>query len=1096
MNDNVIDIIKRFSYKGAYDDLVRYIESLPTIIQLNAAVLLQKYRAFLRQGHAIKAEATLLKADITLWTAGEQLIHALELACIKIFRYLQIDEASRAANEAFEKYKNAGLTKADLSEAQRIYARIQIAAATYKLICEEDKERAVDGLKEIEINLNNDGRIDEALASAFSWAENQKDLPKRLEALTDVANKSVTAGRIDLAAEAYTLKGELMLKAGYDTEQILTALNEGEKLYSAIEHVYGSFNVRRLKAMLNVSRNLTTTEELSACLEAYESIHYFRGMLSLLMDLSHLAHENGDARLAASYRDQMLLLTEKTGMGITRNSVFMSEADLCTRNADYGTAIEICQAAIASCWPAVIRAGYEVLLSSAYSFIDDHLSAIQHARKAVELYMSVGAVDYASDIIAKLASDISAFRNEASWSEAESLLHEWLTIDEKQNNLPGIVSKLEMLAQVKLNRFNFSNPPDKSMLPDAAMKILQTALGISEKIPGREGVKRTANLIQLMGQVSQVKGDEEGIIQFWKNALSNYHKAGFSSESTNCHYMLGVIYLNRAYTNVADNFEHSEVHLKNAIAGYDMATMREKSADARYMLALLYTNASIHVNDDLRNQLLDRAVELLYEGEADYDSIRREFRAGDSVTRVQAGKQALIKKSQRISQLALQIVCLHHPNTLQTWHWVQRAKARGLTDILGISAAPPAQVISAVEKYPASMQLIDKENEITLLLKKAPLHEQMELRKELQSVWEKMRTDEYLADYLEIRSGAAVEINDIEAILAPLTATGQRVVCIDWTTVGDLLYLVILQPGNAPQLERLPIGLGAVQAFIQVHLTKETFRSNLRDTPEILRELDALIAPLAKHSYPNELLILSPTGPLYGIPLHALQINGETLIERNPVIYCQSLSILRYCLLRKSPITQEKSAALFGDPTGDRIKAGNLVSYLAVTMKTRPYINNEVTRETFTLGTSNKDIIHFQGHAVYNPSEPLSSYLSMANGPFTANDIFNLHDLRAELVTLAACESASSHIAAGDEPLGLIPAFLYAGARSVIATLWKVNQSSAAELMRLFYDKHYTANGKMTKAQALREAVLNVKGTPGFESPYHWAPFVLYGDWH
>ena len=106
-----------------------------------------------------------------------------------------------------------------------------------------------------------------------------------------------------------------------------------------------------------------------------------------------------------------------------------------------------------------------------------------------------------------------------------------------------------------------------------------------------------------------------------------------------------------------------------------------------------------------------------------------------------------------------------------------------------------------------------------------------------------------------------------------------------------------------------------------------------------------------------------------------------------------------------------------------------------------------------------------------------------------------LPDLRAELVTLAACESAANVIATGDEPLGLIPAFLYAGANSVLATLWKVSQTSAAQTMQIFYDTLTDSKKIVDKAQALRRAMLTVRDMPGFDSPYHWAPFVLHGDW-
>ncbi|HLM67703.1 MAG TPA: CHAT domain-containing protein, partial [Longimicrobium sp.] len=81
----------------------------------------------------------------------------------------------------------------------------------------------------------------------------------------------------------------------------------------------------------------------------------------------------------------------------------------------------------------------------------------------------------------------------------------------------------------------------------------------------------------------------------------------------------------------------------------------------------------------------------------------------------------------------------------------------------------------------------------------------------------------------------------------------------------------------------------------------------------------------------------------------------------------------------------------------------------------------------------------------------------------------------------------------GDEPLGLFPAFLIAGAQSVLATLWRVSGPSAALAMRHFYDALDACAGD--RARALRQAMLAVRATPGLEAPYHWAPFVLHGSW-
>jgi len=493
--------------------------------------------------------------------------------------------------------------------------------------------------------------------------------------------------------------------------------------------------------------------------------------------------------------------------------------------------------------------------------------------------------------------------------------------------------------------------------------------------------------------------------------------------------------------------------------------------------------------------MLDAALGHLLNGETDYDAIRREFNAGSSVLDIQRGKRALIHKSQHVYELALEILCLFRPDPTEAWNWAQRAKARALSDVLGMGSVPPARVMSELAKHPNTFSLVLQERELTTRISKVPPENRIPLRQELNTLWERMVQDPQLSEYLELRMGTALDAADLEAMVTEDAEAGRPCVCIDWIAVNDRLFLLSLRPGQHPQVTPLPLQLSTMRAFVSNNLAPETFRLTLRDTPELLRELDPLIAPISGLSHPEELLILSPTGPLHALPLHALEIDANPLLERNPSVYCPSLSVLRHCLARRRKGKEMPTAALFGDPNGDRSEAAKLMAHLEQLFETEPLIKEKVTRRAFTEAISGRDFVHFQGHAVHRPNDPLDSYLVFANGNLTAREVFGLPDLRAELVTLAACESAANVIATGDEPLGLIPAFLYAGANSVLATLWKVHQTSAAQTMQIFYDSLTDLDKTIDKAQELRRAMLAVRDTSGFDSPYHWAPFVLHGDW-
>jgi CHAT domain-containing protein len=158
--------------------------------------------------------------------------------------------------------------------------------------------------------------------------------------------------------------------------------------------------------------------------------------------------------------------------------------------------------------------------------------------------------------------------------------------------------------------------------------------------------------------------------------------------------------------------------------------------------------------------------------------------------------------------------------------------------------------------------------------------------------------------------------------------------------------------------------------------------------------------------------------------------------------------------------------------------------------------------------------LHFASHGLLDERFPLNSALALtiperpaagqANGLLQAWEIFEQMRIDADLVTLSACETALGKEMGGEGLVGLTRAFQYAGARSVLASIWSVGDDSTAELMTRFYG-HLKA-GK-AKDEALRAAQIELirqrrllkdtaHGTAlAVSHPFHWAAFQLVGDW-
>ena len=114
------------------------------------------------------------------------------------------------------------------------------------------------------------------------------------------------------------------------------------------------------------------------------------------------------------------------------------------------------------------------------------------------------------------------------------------------------------------------------------------------------------------------------------------------------------------------------------------------------------------------------------------------------------------------------------------------------------------------------------------------------------------------------------------------------------------------------------------------------------------------------------------------------------------------------------------------------------------------------------------------------------------DGFLRTHDIYNLK-LPAELVVLSACETALGKEVTGEGLEGLTRAFMYAGARRVVVSLWNVNDKATASLMQRLYTG--MLRGNKTPAAALRAAQIEMMRTPQWQSPYFWAPFVMQGEW-
>jgi CHAT domain-containing protein len=147
-------------------------------------------------------------------------------------------------------------------------------------------------------------------------------------------------------------------------------------------------------------------------------------------------------------------------------------------------------------------------------------------------------------------------------------------------------------------------------------------------------------------------------------------------------------------------------------------------------------------------------------------------------------------------------------------------------------------------------------------------------------------------------------------------------------------------------------------------------------------------------------------------------------------------------------------------------------------------------------------IVHFATHGVLDSERPELSCLVLSlfddegrarDGFLRLGDIYNLN-LPVEMVVLSGCDTGLGKDIKGEGLVGLTRGFMHAGASSVVASLWTVDDDATAELMRIFYRRMLV--DEVPRATALREAQMEMYRQHRWRAPYYWAAFVLQGDYH
>jgi CHAT domain-containing protein len=291
---------------------------------------------------------------------------------------------------------------------------------------------------------------------------------------------------------------------------------------------------------------------------------------------------------------------------------------------------------------------------------------------------------------------------------------------------------------------------------------------------------------------------------------------------------------------------------------------------------------------------------------------------------------------------------------------------------------------------------------------------------------------------------------------------------------------------------------------------KPDFKTDIAPTKDaIVRLYDALIAPVQAEVDSSDRILIVPAGELYYLPFNALgKANPDGtlsfLIEKKSFAYFASADLLNAIAVtanvRNSAHGNPTSTLLaLGNPDGTLPAASTEVSQLGrLFIGSSVFTGKDATVERVTTGGAKASYLHFATHGFINSLEPKESYLLLAGKPGRLSvkdlieDNYKLTFSGTRLVTLSACETNIGGYDPSAVYSSLSRAFSKAGAPTVVASLWSVNDVSTRETMTTFYKQ--LAAGQL-KAEALRRAQIATMRDPRFAHPYYWSAFIILGDW-
>ena len=665
----------------------------------------------------------------------------------------------------------------------------------------------------------------------------------------------------------------------------------------------------------------------------------------------------------------------------------------------------------------------------------------------------------------------------------------------------------------------------------AALTNLQQALASFENWPQPAEVELDiAECHEYLGEVYIAMGQYELALQHLQPILPVYKSSFNAKEAAQVEALIGQIYqqqgsisrARRSYLEASRVFREISDRVNDASVRFALGRLELNNSN--YEAAEKYLKESIEDTEDIRHDLASRVFAAAFSA-----SVHERY---------EAYIECLMRKHKLHRSKGLDVLAFEAS---------ELARARSLSELLrdtrttAFVGVDPQLAQKERSLRHAIRTTVDQTISLATNYKKEQFDKLEDsltsLRQQHQQIIAKLR--EANPDYDKIKEPASYSLQQIQN----LVINDDQTVLLEYLIGQNASYVWAIRRNSVEAFELPPADvINEAVRRVYKNVSKEPEGKSDDELNKATAELaNMILSPVAAQLTAPRVIVVAD-GALNYIPFQLLPVNNEPLVAKYEVINAPSAWILGQLRQeQQSRPPRSKVLAAFGDPVFEsnyaHVKSSTASELTAQVRASRDVdvdadlldpstiqplnytkfeLNNlseiagsgafvarnfTASRETLSsIDLSKYAILHFATHGVFNPEKPEDSgfYLSMVDtsgqrqdGFINMQDVYKL-DAPVDLVVLSACRTGLGQAVRGEGLIGLTRGFMHAGASSVVASLWKVDDEATSKLMKYFYVNMLQKG--MPPAEALRAAQNTLRQDPNWQSPHFWAAFTLQGE--